>query len=128
MEGRYEADQPTGKFTWWYPNGQKQLQGDYANGKQTGKFTWWHPTGQKQLEGAYVAGVLTGKWTRWNADGRVVEMGDYSADGKQLAQEPRPLPSADDATSAAPASASSTAPMLEAVQPSSAQSSSRLKR
>ena len=118
MEGRYEADLPTGKFTWWYPNGQKELQGDYVNGKQQGKFTWWHPSGQKQLEGAYVAGVLSGKWTRWNVDGRVVEVGDYSADGKQLAQEPKPLPSIDEGG----------APTLEAVQPSENGASSRLKR
>jgi antitoxin component YwqK of YwqJK toxin-antitoxin module len=121
MEGRYEADLPMSKFTWWYPNGQKQLEGEYANGKQQGKFTWWHPSGQKQLEGAYIAGVLSGKWSRWNADGRVVEMGDYSADGKQLAQEPKPLPSVDEAGTAAPT--------LEAEQPSTAAAtSSRLKR
>ncbi|HTQ38103.1 MAG TPA: hypothetical protein VMJ32_03695 [Pirellulales bacterium] len=119
MEGRYEADQPVGKFTWWYPNGQKQLEGEYLAGKQQGKFTWWHPTGQKQLEGSYVAGVLTGKWTRWNAEGHVVEVGDYTADGKQLAQEPRPLPNADE---------SSATPNLEAEQPSNLESSSRLKR
>src|SRR5262249_17366867 len=118
MEGRYESDQPVGKFTWWYPNGQKQLEGEYIAGKQQGKFTWWHNNGQKQLEGAYLAGVLTGKWTRWNAEGHVVEVGDYTADGKQLAQEPRPLPSVDDNSS----------PNLEAVQPSSLGVSSRLKR
>jgi uncharacterized protein len=120
MEGRYEADLPVGKFTWWYPNGQKQLQGEYINGKQQGKFTWWHSNGQKQLEGAYVAGVLTGKWSRWNSEGRVVEVGDYSADGKQqLAQEPRPL-QLDDASSS---------PTLQADQSSSQQTdSSRLKR
>ncbi len=116
MEGRYESDLPVGKFTWWYPNGQKQLQGEYVAGKQQGKFTWWHPNGQKQLEGAYVAGVLSGKWTRWNTDGRVVEVGDYSADGKQqVAQEPRPL-QVDDAGS----------PTLQAEQPNA--ESSRLKR
>jgi antitoxin component YwqK of YwqJK toxin-antitoxin module len=118
MEGRYEADLPIGKFTWWYPNGQKQLAGEYISGKQQGKFTWWHQSGQKQLEGAYIAGVLSGKWTRWNADGHVVEVGDYSADGKQqLAHEPRSLDTVDAAS----------APTLEAVQPPPA-TSSRLKR
>jgi uncharacterized protein len=118
MEGRYENDLPVGKFTWWYPNGQKQLQGEYVAGKQQGRFTWWHPSGQKQLEGAYVAGVLTGKWTRWNAEGHVVEVGDYTADGKQLAQEPHPLPSSED----------NTQPSLETAQPSDPEASSRLKR
>ncbi len=121
MEGRYEADLPVGKFTWWYPNGQKQLEGSYAGGKQQGKFTWWHPNGQKQLEGSYVAGVLSGKWSRWGDDGRVVEVGDYSADGKQqqLAQEPHPL-QLDDATS--------PAPTLQAEQPGQIGESSRMKR
>jgi antitoxin component YwqK of YwqJK toxin-antitoxin module len=119
MEGRYEQDQPLGKFTWWYPNGQKQLQGEYTAGKQQGKFVWWHPNGQKQLEGAYLAGVLNGKWTRWNNDGRVVEVGDYSLEGKQLAQEPSTLPTADDTAS----------PTLQAVQPAKiTPGSSRLKR
>jgi uncharacterized protein len=123
MEGRYEADLPIGKFTWWYANGQKQLQGEYIAGKQNGKFTWWHASGQKQLEGGYVAGQLTGKWTRWNGEGHVVEVGDYTADGKQLASEPKPLPSVDEAG----------APKLEAIEPSTAAipsspTSSRLKR
>jgi antitoxin component YwqK of YwqJK toxin-antitoxin module len=118
MEGQYEADMPVGKFAWWYANGQKQLQGEYISGKQQGRFTWWHDNGQKQLEGDYIAGVLTGKWTRWNKDGRVVEVGDYSPDGKQIADEPRPLPGAEE----------STAPTLEAVQPSAPATSSRLKR
>lgn len=115
MEGRYEADMPVGKFTWWYPNGQKQLQGEYLAGKQQGKFVWWHANGQKQLEGAYLAGTLSGKWTRWNADGRVVEVGDYS-EGQALAQEPGSLHSVQDGT-----------PTLQAVQPQ-APNSSRLKR
>ncbi|MCC7084960.1 MAG: hypothetical protein IT427_08130 [Pirellulales bacterium] len=121
MEGRYEQDLPIGKFTWWYANGQKQLQGDYAGGKQQGEFTWWHPNGQKQLEGAYLAGVLSGKWTRWNNDGRVVEVGDYTLDGKQqLAHEPSTLPLGDDLSSA---------PTLQAVQPAKVTpGSSRLKR
>jgi hypothetical protein len=122
MEGRYEADLPIGKFTWWYANGQKQLQGEYIAGKQNGKFTWWHASGQKQLEGGYVAGQLTGKWTRWNGEGHVVEVGDYTADGKQLASEPKPLPSVDEAG----------APKLEAIEPSTASNpnstSSRVKR
>ncbi|HZZ27376.1 MAG TPA: hypothetical protein VFE46_05150 [Pirellulales bacterium] len=118
MEGRYEADQPVGKFSWWYPSGQKQLEGEYLAGKQQGKFIWWHPNGQKQLEGAYIAGVLTGKWTRWNSEGHVVEVGDYTADGKQqLVQEPHQLPNAEEAT-----------PNLEAVQPVGPGGSSRLKR
>jgi hypothetical protein len=62
--------------------------------------------------------VLTGKWTRWNKDGRVVEVGDYSPDGKQIADEPRPLPGAEE----------SNAPTLEAVQPAAPATSSRLKR
>lgn len=120
MEGRYEQDLPIGKFTWWYPNGQKQLQGEYGNGKQQGTFVWWHPNGQKQLEGAYLAGVLSGKWTRWNNDGRVVEVGDYTLEGKQLAQEPSALPTNIDDQSA---------PTLQAVQPAKITSgSSRLKR
>jgi antitoxin component YwqK of YwqJK toxin-antitoxin module len=118
MEGRYEADQPTGKFTWWYATGQKQLEGEYISGKQQGKFTWWHPNGQKQLEGAYIAGVLSGKWSRWNVDGRVVEVGDYSADGKQIVQEPRPLPPSDDSGNAT----------VEAMKPAPPASSARLKR
>jgi hypothetical protein len=84
MEGNFKFDQPAGHFTWWYSNGQKQLEGEYIDGKQDGKFVWWHPNGMKMMEGEYIAGIQVNEWKRWSEEGKVRELARYSADGEQL--------------------------------------------
>ena len=61
-----------GKFTKWYENGQKQLDGNLKDGEQDGKFTEWYENGQKWSEGTFKDGkLISGK--RWNEDGSVKE-------------------------------------------------------
>ena len=41
----------------WYPNGQKESEGNFVNG-QEGLWTTWYPNGQKKSEGDFVNGKL----------------------------------------------------------------------
>jgi antitoxin component YwqK of YwqJK toxin-antitoxin module len=94
LEGHYEEDAPTGTFTWWHPNGQKQRQGSYVDGSQSGKWNWWYPTGQKQIEGIYLAGEATGQWQFWGEDGARIRgdaatLAAHSSQQKPPSQAPR---------------------------------------
>jgi antitoxin component YwqK of YwqJK toxin-antitoxin module len=78
LEGTYKHNVPIGVFTWWYSNGQKQSEGAYVDGVQDGHWVRWHENGQKQWIGGYVMGERTGKWPEWKADGKVVAIEDFS--------------------------------------------------
>lgn len=65
------GDQRVGKWTWWFPNGQKQVEGVYAVGKSDLEWTWWHPNGQRWITGSYVLGRKSGVWKHWSPDGRL---------------------------------------------------------
>ena len=47
-----------GKLTWWYDNGQKELEGTYKDGKKDGIHTIWYENGQKEEEQTYKNGKL----------------------------------------------------------------------
>ncbi len=67
-----------GKWTWWYPNGQKESEGLYVAGAKNGVWTWWHPNGQKWIQGDYVLDSQSGKWTWWNPAGKVEKAKEFA--------------------------------------------------
>jgi antitoxin component YwqK of YwqJK toxin-antitoxin module len=79
LEGHYERDVPVGKFTWWYPTGQKQREGEYAAGRQSGRWRSWHLNGLKQTEAEYGDGELIAPWTGWHSDGRIATSSSLAA-------------------------------------------------
>ena len=64
-------DERTGKWTWWFPNGQKQVEGVYSAGLTDLEWAWWHPNGQRWIAGSYVLGKKSGVWKHWASDGRL---------------------------------------------------------
>lgn len=70
VQGGYQDGEAEGHFTWWYENGQKMAEGEYQAGQKHGAWRWWHSNGHKQLEGRYQAGQIAGDWEAWTADGR----------------------------------------------------------
>lgn len=70
VQGGYQDDEAEGHFTWWYENGQKMAEGEYQAGQKHGAWRWWHSNGHKQLEGRYQAGQAAGDWEAWAADGQ----------------------------------------------------------
>ena len=80
----YKDGKLDGKWTFWYENGQKQLEANYkpyevlaedcrakrsspyifpAKDSKDGKWTEWYENGQKKLEQNYKCGRVIGKWT-----------------------------------------------------------------
>ena len=73
-----------GRWTYWYPNGQKEAEGDYREARDSGKrgatgllmdgregpWILWHPNGQKKQEGIYNSGKLEGTLTIWHENGK----------------------------------------------------------
>ncbi|MCA9214144.1 MAG: hypothetical protein KDB27_13825 [Planctomycetales bacterium] len=85
MEGEYHYDQPSGEFVWHYENGQKSLEATYAVGKKEGVWTWWHENGIRSIRGAYINGSPANRWTWWNKDGKVSHRIDYTITGDNVA-------------------------------------------
>ena len=46
-----------------------------------GKFTEWYENGQKKLEGHYETNRAEGKWTEWDENGQIIEE-QYYKNGK----------------------------------------------
>jgi antitoxin component YwqK of YwqJK toxin-antitoxin module len=82
LEGEYQHDVPTGTFVWWHPNGRKAIQGNYEDGRQSGSWAWWYPSGQVQIRGNYLAGQLFGTWTWRKEDGTIAQAQRYDAHGQ----------------------------------------------
>lgn len=60
-----------GKFTYYYPNGEKRSEGEYENGKAEGEWNYWYNDGQKKTNGIYEAGERVGEWIGYHKKGNV---------------------------------------------------------
>lgn len=79
LEGQFEHGVPVGTWTWWHASGQLASQGDYIEGRQQGVWTWWHENGQKSIVGHYAGGQQAGDWTWWTPQGKVEHRSSYVA-------------------------------------------------
>jgi uncharacterized protein len=91
-EGEYDHDIQVGEFTWWFANGQRALQGAYIDGEQQGKWVWWHENGQKSIQGDYRQGHPIGQWSWWNDDGKVARASKLQEGAGAVVQTPTPQP------------------------------------
>ncbi len=66
-----------GKWTEWYDNGQKKLEGFYKKYNKSGKWTEWFDNGQKKIEGPYKDNNKNEKWTEWFDNGQKESEGGY---------------------------------------------------
>ena len=78
MRGKYVNDKEEGFFSWWYPNGQKAVEGEFISGRQQGGWTWWHRNGQKATQGKFQTGEQSGRWTVWNENGKVTQASEHN--------------------------------------------------
>jgi antitoxin component YwqK of YwqJK toxin-antitoxin module len=73
-----------GLWTYWYPNGQKEAEGEYRDAKESGargdtgilkdgrqgSWIFWYENGQKKEERTFKADKLEGPSTLWYENGR----------------------------------------------------------
>ncbi len=82
-EGQYVNGQRVGTFVWWYANGQQRTVGEYQDDREHGQWTWWHKNGMKEARGEFLAGEKVANWSLWDAEGRLVNR--LNADELRLA-------------------------------------------
>ena len=84
---RKEADFVDGmldsKMTWWYENGQKELEDSYIANMRHGTHRAWHDNGQLMAQGESIHGQRTGSWRWWHDNGKLSEETVY-ADNEPL--------------------------------------------
>jgi antitoxin component YwqK of YwqJK toxin-antitoxin module/ribosomal protein L32 len=83
-----------GRWTYWFPNGQKQAEGEYRNGREGGKrgetgilvdgrngpWTIWHSNGQIMQASEYEDGKLVGAFRSWYDNGQKEKERTYKDD------------------------------------------------
>ena len=70
-----------GRYTRWYPNGQKDYEATFVHGGKDGTTYQWHRNGQLWIEERYTDGKRDGLSTTWNQQGAKIKEERY-AEGK----------------------------------------------
>lgn len=78
MEGELIKGKRHGKWTSWYPNGNKWSEGYFKNGISDSIRTTYYENGNKRYEGCYKVGKQIGIWKFWLEDGKLAEEKNYS--------------------------------------------------
>jgi antitoxin component YwqK of YwqJK toxin-antitoxin module len=76
-EGEYLKGAKVGLWTFWYPGGSLDCMGEYRDDIEDGPWTSWYTNGQKQEDGVFQAGRKIGLWKYWTEDGETVSEVDY---------------------------------------------------
>ena len=61
------------KMTWWYENGQKELEDNYVANLRHGMHRAWHDNGQLMSQGESIHGQRQGSWLWWHDNGQLAE-------------------------------------------------------
>jgi antitoxin component YwqK of YwqJK toxin-antitoxin module len=70
--GDFKNGKPEGLMTYWYKNGQREMEGNFKGGKRNGQVIWWHENGQKKGEANFEDGeAISEKY--WNKKGQKVD-------------------------------------------------------
>src|SRR5688572_14247649 len=67
--GTYVNDRLDGTETWFYANGNRELEVSHALGARHGDERWWHENGALRRVGAYVRGERDGTFTVYDEAG-----------------------------------------------------------
>lgn len=86
-EGQYEQGNRTGTFVWWYSNGQQKTIGEYKNDETQGRWTWWHENGMREARADFVNGVRKSALSVWDQNGRLVKRTPAANDVPQVATQ-----------------------------------------
>ena len=73
----------SGKWLWWYENGQLKWEDNYKNGKEHGKWLYWYENGQLEWEENWKDGKPHGKCLGWFESGQLEYEHNYK-NGKKI--------------------------------------------
>ncbi len=80
MLGSSLNKQRTGKWSYWYENGNLWSEGYYKNGTNDSIRNVWYESGKKRYEGFYRNGKEAGKWKFYDEEGQFAREVDYDKD------------------------------------------------
>jgi uncharacterized protein len=75
LEGYYNRDKPDREWTWLFPSGTKKREEVYLDGKREGAYAEYDSVGNTILKGEYFDGVRIGEW--YYSVGDITEKGAY---------------------------------------------------
>lgn len=89
-EGQYEKGLRQGTFVWWYSNGQQKTVGDYKDDETEGRWTWWHENGMREARGEFLNGIRKTSLLVWDKGGRLIKRTpiDHDPAFEQVATQP----------------------------------------
>ena len=76
-DGSFVNGQRDGEFKWFYLSGAKKEASYWNKGKQSAKTTQWYENGKKYAEASYKEGLLSGKLVWWYEDGQKKEEASF---------------------------------------------------
>jgi len=77
IEGEFKNNLRHGKWTAWFENGKIQSEGFMKNGKNDGLRVVYYSSGVKYYEGRYEEGKSVGVWRFYNEDGSLSREVDF---------------------------------------------------
>jgi antitoxin component YwqK of YwqJK toxin-antitoxin module len=84
MEGEYQSDQRTGKWSAWFEDGKMWSIGEYKDGKRNGPGIVYHTNGKKYIESFYTNDEKTGNWRFYDTTGMVVKEVNFDEINRKL--------------------------------------------
>jgi TonB family protein len=81
MAGTYKSIRPDnrdGNFTYYFENGNIQIECIYDDNVLDGPFNEWYESGQQKVSQAFMDGELDGAYTSWREDGTYMLQATYS--------------------------------------------------
>lgn len=78
-QGEYRADKQVGRWTYYFPNGQMQWEGEFSDQRISGPSTFGYDNGQRRAAGLFVDGLEEGGWTFWTREGAPDQEGEFVA-------------------------------------------------
>jgi antitoxin component YwqK of YwqJK toxin-antitoxin module len=77
MEGEYKDTKRNGDWVYYYQNGKKWSEGSFAEGLDDGKRTVYYENGQVRYQGNYNKGRQVGIWKFWDETGKLQKEINY---------------------------------------------------
>jgi TonB family protein len=80
MAGNYRSIYPdfkTGQFSYWYENGQCQIECNFHNNKLNGDYLEYYDNGKPKVKRSYVNGLINGAEKTWSLAGFLAKVVEY---------------------------------------------------
>lgn len=82
-KGSYLDGEKDGKWIFYYPNGEIELEGYYSEGKPDRKWVWTYENGNTKREENFIYGKREGEYTEYDSIGNLILTGEYFDDARK---------------------------------------------